>query len=352
MLRRALLPAIALALALTATASAAELTPLPEARGTVGKPLDFVVPVPVLGSIAVITIAASPATDAAGDLREDRIVASAELEPDPLDPTVLRWRLPKDAMPVVRAGRYAWQARIALPGAGEPVTTEVRWLTMVAPAPWRSRTRIPRRFGRQGKGAFAVSLTGVPAGLSKKLFTATAATTARRWGLRAATTTRRRPGVADGHDVIGFGAGVPAHALGVQRDFVRERVMRRTRCTAAGCKVTDRVVSRYLERDVILRPDLPWWLGPEPPDMDHFDVESVLIHELGHFARNPRHTPACSNSPLAVSMGAGEWWRTPRDRWSSCGARAASAHGLDRPRRLGFAEQERVIRTIVLRQGA
>jgi hypothetical protein len=81
--------------------------------------------------------------------------------------------------------------------------------------------------------------------------------------------------------------------------------------------------------------------------MERFDVESVLIHELGHFARNARHAPRCANSPMSVSLAAGEWWRTPRDRWSFCGARAASAHGLEQPWRLGFAE-ERVVRRVVV----
>jgi hypothetical protein len=346
-MRRIVLVVLALAGVLAAPAQAAELVPAQHTQATLGAPVDFVIPAPVAGTRAAIVVAATPATDETGALRDDRIVAGGEATADPLDPSVLRWTFPPGTLPALRAGRYVWQALVAVPGAGEAVPTELRELTIVTPAPSRRRTRIARRFGRQGRGALAVGTTGMPAGISPDLFTATVATSARRWGLRAARTTTRRAGLADGHDVVGFGPGVPATALGVQKDVVHERIVRRTRCTATGCRVTRKVISRRVERDIVLRQDLAWWLGPEPPDLDHFDVESVLIHELGHFARNPQHKPRCANSPMTIALGAGEWWRTPRDRWAFCGATAASGRTLAPPRRLEFAH-DRVVRRVVV----
>jgi hypothetical protein len=76
----------------------------------------------------------------------------------------------------------------------------------------------------------------------------------------------------------------------------------------------------------MLRPDLPWKGGPGYPALDQFDLESVLLHELSHFAGNKRHTPRCANSPLVVGLAAGEWWRAPSDRWMfGCDAAAATA---------------------------
>ena len=81
------------------------------------------------------------------------------------------------------------------------------------------------------------------------------------------------------------------------------------------------------------RADENWSAGPDYPALDQIDLESVLLHELGHMAGNKRHRARCSNSPMIESLGAGEWWRGARDHWfgdCASGARASSARTLVR----------------------
>ena len=70
-----------------------------------------------------------------------------------------------------------------------------------------------------------------------------------------------------------------------------------------------------VERDLALRTDENWAAGPDYPALDEVDLESVLLHELGHMAGNKRHRPRCTNSPMDEALGAGEWWRGSRDKW-------------------------------------
>jgi hypothetical protein len=57
------------------------------------------------------------------------------------------------------------------------------------------------------------------------------------------------------------------------------------------------------------------------------DLESVLIHELGHFAGNKEHAAQCTNSPMASGLAAGEWWHGPRNRFSFCGEAGSGRSG-------------------------
>ena len=62
--------------------------------------------------------------------------------------------------------------------------------------------------------------------------------------------------------------------------------------------------------------------GPDYPALDQVDLESVLLHELGHMAGNKKHRTRCTNSPMIEALGAGEWWRGARDHWFGDCARA------------------------------
>jgi hypothetical protein len=139
-----------------------------------------------------------------------------------------------------------------------------------------------------------------------------ARTTAARWGLRASRWTRLVAGVRDGHDVAGFSPDVPEGVLGVETDF-----------TSGG---------RVAEQDLALNPAEDWAAGPAYPGLAQIDLESVLLHELGHMAGNKLHRELCANSPMIVALGAGEWWRGARDHWfgscSATAARASTATGL------------------------
>jgi hypothetical protein len=82
---------------------------------------------------------------------------------------------------------------------------------------------------------------------------------------------------------------------------------------------------RVVESDLALNASENWNAGPKYPALDQVDLESVLLHELGHMAGNKKHKPRCSNSPMIEALGAGEWWRGARDKWfGDCGATASS----------------------------
>ena len=68
---------------------------------------------------------------------------------------------------------------------------------------------------------------------------------------------------------------------------------------------------------------MPWAQGPAHPTDDEYDLETVILHELGHWAGNLRHTPVgCHDTPMVKGLGPGEWWRSPSDwHYDACGAR-------------------------------
>ena len=71
---------------------------------------------------------------------------------------------------------------------------------------------------------------------------------------------------------------------------------------------------RGRERDLVLRGDLPWQPGPVHPDRSEIDLETVLLHEFGHFAGNRGHVQrACVDTPMIVGLARGEWWRASGD---------------------------------------
>jgi hypothetical protein len=145
--------------------------------------------------------------------------------------------------------------------------------------------------------------------VSAARFKALARRAAARWGLRAGGWTKRIAGVQDGHSVAGFSSDVPAGVLGLETDYVR--------------------AGKIVERDLALRADENWAAGPGYPGLDQVDLESVVLHELGHMAGNKKHSARCANSPMDEALGAGEWWRGPRDKWyGACGAHASSVGTL------------------------
>lgn len=225
------------------------------------------------------------------------------------------WRLPARSIAAIRPGRYWWQA-VALTEAGDLERGPVSSFEIRPPAGASDRGPIPRRFGRQGSGAFAVSLHGIPREVSRARLWAVVSRSARRWGLRAAGWTRTRPVRGDGFNVLGFGRQ-PPDSFGVMRTREQRRYRRTFRCRAGQCvEVARRYVGTVvIERDVVLNDRLRWEAGPAYPWLDEADLESVVIHELGHFAGN-RHVGYCSRSPMAVAAQLGDWWRSPLDRFT------------------------------------
>jgi hypothetical protein len=222
-------------------------------------------------------------------------------------PDLHEWQPPAGFLARERPGTYWWQPIVNVPGQA-PIVGQAESFEVVQRAAARRRHRLYPHSGRRGQGGFYLSNAGFPEGVSGSRFRSVVRRSARRWGLRARHWTSAVAGPRDGYNVAGFNARVPDFALAVQVDYV------------VGPS------KRVIERDLALRPDINWQSGPGYPSFEQFDLESVLVHELAHFAGNKRHTRRCVNSPLIVGLASGEWWRGPRDRWVfGCTARAATA---------------------------
>jgi len=297
-------------LALPASASA-QLPPLdyagPTASISRGQPLTFAVRTPAPAGSVVVRVSGTDEVDADGLLTGPEGTWLDETA-TPTGDGLQVWSVPADSVLRQRPGHYFWQAYLtgeAAEGAEEPIGP-VQELTVRLPAADRGRGKLHPRFGKRTRGiSFYLSTEGFPDTVSGARFRKLAKTTAARWGLKALRWTSVRAGVQDGYNVAGFSSAIPGGVLGVQTDFVQG--------------------GRVIERDLELNADENWAQGPGYPALDEVDLESVLLHELGHMAGNKRHKSRCSNSPMIVALGAGEWWRGPRDRWvGDCRARAAS----------------------------
>jgi len=206
-------------------------------------------------------------------------------------------------------GTYYWQVSRAS-ADGTCAATEVRRLVLTAPTgerpdlgalPALSTERIPRRIGSSNGTTFVIRTGGVPAGVSRARFLEVVRNSARRWGLHSAGRRPGRPVFGNGRSELGFSDQVPRQALGVTVFGRRGPGGRR-------------------ERDLLLRADLPWEPGPQHPTRGRIDLETVILHELGHVAGNRFHVPrGCRNTRMVVGLATGEWWRSTADfSYRSC----------------------------------
>lgn len=178
---------------------------------------------------------------------------------------------------------------------------------------------------------------------------------ARRWGLRVAGTTSRPPGVRDGTQAFGFSNATNPRALGVTSVWMRARyrVTRARVCRRLGRTLVCRVIERrrkigdeVVEKDVQLNPFVTWEEGPSYPARDEYDLESTILHELGHFA-NPlkdNHIRGCGNSPMIEAISPGEFWRDTDD-WLryGCSSSTGTAPKLHSPPPSGAALDMHVV---------
>jgi hypothetical protein len=283
----------------------------PSARISRGQPLTFAVRTDAPAGSVIVRVSSSDDTDETGLLAgEDG--AWVDEAASPAGDGVLAWSAPASSILRRRPGHYFWQAYFdgaAADDAEEPVGP-VRELVVTLPIAFRGHGNLFPRFGRRGDTSFYLSSAGFPAGVTGKRFQTLAKKAASRWGLRASRWTSVEAGRRDGYNVAGFSSSVPKGVLGVETDY-----------TAGG---------RVVERDLALRADENWAQGPDYPALDQIDLESVLLHELGHMAGNKRHRKHCANSPMIESLGEGEWWRGARDHWfADCaGTARASRAGV------------------------
>jgi hypothetical protein len=268
-----------------------------------GAPLTFAVETAAAPGTVTVRVAGALETGADGLLTgADGTWLDAPAAP--LASGLLGWTVPRSSVLRQRPGTYYWQAFV--PGDPAQLVGPVQKLDVTLPAADRGRGRLFPRLGRRGSARFLLSTANLPTTVSRGRFRTLARATAARWGLRAGGRTRLTAGVQDGHDVAGFSPDVPAGVLGLETDFTR------------GGRVT--------EQDLALNPAEDWAAGPGYPGLGQIDLESVLLHELGHMAGNKRHRALCTNSPMVVALGAGEWWRGPRDHWfDQCSGAVATA---------------------------
>ena len=292
-MRRALPLALA-ALALAPAAAAAQAdVPLrylaPGRTVDAGRALTFRIDAP---AGAVVRVSGSPPTDADGLLSAD---AGAVLD---LATTGGVARTGASFLLARRPGPYWWQAYV--PG-GE--VGPVQALTVSGPA--HAHRRLYPTYGPRGHTSFYLSSAGFPATVGGGRFRTIVRTAAARWSLRARRWTSAPAGTRDGWNVVGF-SPLPDGVLGLETDF--------------------RAGRRIVEQDVQFNDAAPWSQGPGYPDFDQVDLQSVVLHELGHMTGVERHRRRCANSPMVVGLADGEWWRGPDDRWFfGCGAASASA---------------------------
>jgi len=191
------------------------------------------------------------------------------------------------------------------------------------------RAPIPRSVGIRRPFAYRLSLAAIPRGVDRDRFRLVARAAAKRWGLRFAGFTSRLARSGDGIDSVGFSPRVPSYALGV----TSIRSVRYYRRVGGRPRL---VRQRVVERDTRLATGAPWHAGPGDPPADRVDLQTVVIHELGHYAGN-KHVRNCVNSPMWVALRPGEWWHSRTDWFQfGCGrdtARASRA-AVEAPRRL------------------
>ena len=173
-----------------------------------------------------------------------------------------------------------------------------------------------------------------PAGVDAKRLYDLSEESARRWKMAVVGNSSAEPGVRDSQQVIGFSRRTNPEALGVTSVWTRTRYKVKTvrTCTRVRGKKRCRTTKKYvrdgvevIERDIQLNPFVPWEQGPAYPAVDEYDLESTILHEIGHFA-NPtkdNHVFACENSPMIASIAPGEFWRDADD-WLRYGCAASS----------------------------
>jgi hypothetical protein len=173
-----------------------------------------------------------------------------------------------------------------------------------------------------------------PAGVDAKRLYDLSDESARRWKMSVIGNSSAEPGVRDSQQVIGFSRATNPQALGVTSVWsrTRYRVKHVRTCTRVRGKKRCRTVKKYVrdgvevvERDIQLNPFVRWEQGPDYPASDEYDLESTILHEVGHFA-NPtkdNHVFACENSPMIDSIAPGEFWRDADD-WLRYGCAGSS----------------------------
>jgi hypothetical protein len=195
-------------------------------------------------------------------------------------------------------------------------------------------TPIPRSLGHPDPSSetLAIFPAEAPYDVDTDRFVGLVRGVARRWDIYTGGVSTRPFvfDVPDRRNGIGF-AAIDEDSLGTTSTWFFKLYRKRKVCGHRHgrrvCHTHRRYVGREIvERDTALSADVPWQQGPDLPGPEQFDLESVIIHELGHWAGN-RHVPACTASPMVPALDMGEWWRSPTSyHFTTCGLASVSAH--------------------------
>jgi hypothetical protein len=160
--------------------------------------------------------------------------------------------------------------------------------------------------------SFWISTRNIPDEVDMERWVAIVGVAGMRWGSRMLGATSRRP-VRDRQNTVGF-ASLDSKVLGSTAFWYR--LSSRLRCGRVSCK---RIYRRHYTGEVDIRVNrfAGWEQGPGYPDELTFDLESLVLHEMGHFAGN-KHVRGCPNNPMTVAIDRGEWWRSPTDWHYAC----------------------------------
>jgi hypothetical protein len=299
-------------------------------------------------------ISRSPATDAKGTIGSDvwlESMTGSLAGPDLYDARPPFFDYPQFWMN--QPGTYYWQVhRISYAnGADGAVEGPVRSFTLAAPAapppapvppvppatspqpprmswleafPDLAQSPIPRWVaGSRRLRSFVTSRRALPPGVSRDRWLALADTTAGRWGLRSRRVASYGVDNGDYENQVGFGYDLRNRTLG---STITSQILRYRRVRVCGvrtCWYRRHVVrKRTVDRDIVLNYWKRWQEGPAYPTRREYDLQTVLIHEMGHLAGNG-HRGSCVNSPMVEGGLPGDWWRSPGDYyWVGCGSSA------------------------------
>ncbi len=330
---RAVALGLVFAAAFTATAGAAE--PLPQqsspADGAVARrdaPLTFTVQDPSDLFSPTVTVSSSPTVDGTGAL-SGPVLDLFDLYGGP--PAYGNTRIYASETGFLSVlGTYYWQAsRIDCDYPGCLALSAVRSFTIVAAG--EHSDPVPVGAGHQVDSehlnSFRLNTASIPDGVDPARFKAIAVRSAARWGIGFAGTTSAAPHVRDGISSVGFSPDIGLGYLGLtwtyQENFYRpgkRRCHRRHHRRVCHRGPKQLAGTRVSEEDIEIDPYREWQAGPRYPNTAQFDLESLLLHELGHFAGND-HAPECADSPMTPSQAPEDWWHASADRYAGgCGA--------------------------------